>query len=696
MRDLCPDVDGRLASADITDGQHTDSDADFVGDDCDRDPGFCDHLDDDRDGIPDRLDACPTIPVGRHSASDIDGDGVADACDRCLFGDDRDPTLDLTTDADGDAVPDACDNCAGSNPSQADCNLDAEQATLASCGSSCPSRSEIFRGDRCDPTPCGETQVGLSSDLTRRRIDIDGQASVPRGLARTGSRFCRCQHAERGDDLLRRIACRERDQPDPEDPGFFLGECDPLDIATYDDAVEAQHWRWTTLHREGDASPSLRTEYSASYARPIFAGFEPDITAQWIITDDLRRWAMLFPSESRPIAAIPGVLWTHTPGPTSGGNWTAPRERELATHLWSGDLPLVGFEAPDPPPCEGAFAPLIVPDDVCLVCGSELPIPWLAYGGIPRCRELDFDRVMIVIGSRALEPQPGLDVEGIDRFGERPNAKWIPSAETGSWLGREGIRYAAVEDSVQIAEVLNYSPGFGLVPLGQQQCVPGQCDPVPGALAAAAEQIEDVPSARVGAVYVLSSMTRRLWMLGGESDVGDPLPEVWAYDLDARTWEQVPTPVPLGHVLAATWSPAHRSLVILDELARRGRPEARLIGLDARGHWSRVLASWRRGGRNERFELSADPDGGLYIVGHHRRAPFHAVLRVDVEPIGLAPDHVRFRGLAIGRGRVADGGVRASDRGVTVVVVDDVQGAQGVGYEPADFLPDPRADERVF
>ena len=70
----------------------------------------------DNDGIPSRMDNCPT--VANPDQADADNDGVGDACDDDMDGDgilnvlDNCPTVSNTTqqDTDNDGIGDACDN----------------------------------------------------------------------------------------------------------------------------------------------------------------------------------------------------------------------------------------------------------------------------------------------------------------------------------------------------------------------------------------------------------------------------------------------------------------------------------------------------------------------------------------------------------------------------------------------------------
>ena len=60
----------------------------------------------DGDGIPDTIDNCPDI--ANHDQSDVDMNGVGDACQLCMATD--------PTDSDGDGIPDQCDGCDNRQP----------------------------------------------------------------------------------------------------------------------------------------------------------------------------------------------------------------------------------------------------------------------------------------------------------------------------------------------------------------------------------------------------------------------------------------------------------------------------------------------------------------------------------------------------------------------------------------------------
>lgn len=192
--------------------------------------------------------------------TDVDNDGVTDACDNCLpsspgaFQCGRTSTANGTQlDRDQNGIGDLCeidrdcdgvqdvvdvithpefgflrDNCppppsatgfaafAFHNPDQADCHAQA-LVTLNAWEAGIPGHSITQAvGDHCDPQPCplvSTTQTGNGSTGTPLRYDtitVDAYANPPVSGVATDFRFCRCDGAIFGNDSINAIRACER------------------------------------------------------------------------------------------------------------------------------------------------------------------------------------------------------------------------------------------------------------------------------------------------------------------------------------------------------------------------------------------------------------------------------------------------------------------------------------------------------
>ncbi len=723
--DACP-TDTEIA---VERGALVDTDHDRVPDVCDCDRTRYNPLEWSRvggafEGDPDcdfvQNDALTGAPTGFCDGclevfdpfqEDRDGDGLGDACDVCV---DTADVLEGThaQDRDGDRVPNACDNCDVPNPLQNDCNLDAELALWAvACPPgptgepSCP-RSDFVLGDACDPTPCGETQVRTevvgprgSETTVQNAVRVDARAASTHD-GRTGFRFCRCRFTSR-DRLEERRACVTEDEfittlPDGTVVTVTLGNCGPLDVEAYAAATEPRNWRWTTMAFASDpelpagsgTGPLLRAERALAYT-PVAGGgetFATDLWADWDLRDaDVPRWRVAFtePIPDGPLGSLSGVLWTHTPGPPGGGTATA-WERLLASHFWSGRGHM---QTPPPIPSR---EPRLCVEGIAPALGlgpfGPNPIPWIGFAAL-RCPALLDPRLVLRLGPFVFEAQPGFDPQWLGLFA-RPDTSWVAAAEPDAWLPDDDIRYAGLSPSLALTSLLVAQGDDLFDRLGQSPCPPGQCQAIP-ALAAAARS-----AAPAAPTLVLSARRRTLWAL-------EPAAEgalVRALDLELPLWRELSSAgVPLGRVLAATYSATDDALYILDEVdgpGRGRRRDARLLRarVGPRAVSAEVLARWPRATMNDVFALAVDPSGMLYLAAGRAHGPIVALVRFGTDRRGRTVP----TGLHIRTGRLRPEGLRANEHGLTVVLDDVVEGALPVAVGFEELRPDPAAIGRCL
>lgn len=741
---LDPDGDGLVGPHDNCLGLRNipqrDANLDGIGDACDRDS---DGLLNGADNCPDdaNVDQADCDEDGRGDACepDADGDGVPDDCDNCPGAANADQTLDCNADA-----------VAALNRQRVAAGLEPVPVRGDACDPVPCGDTRLRETSSRGPIGRRITMDHLGVDA---RADIDPIPSPFEG--RTLFRFCQCRigrfedtNMDGSDDRFvetetlldeeaARIRCEETDN----------GGCVLNDLAEIRDPAEPTPrpellpWRLTTHTRlDGGADgvppcplpPGPRQPYCVDRYRTALGpeypgeytpyaegdGFLADRTNVWRLHDsDVPRWVLAgFGDPLRDaigsgpglLGSVPGVLWTHTPGSarTSAAEYPFFADRlvqEQASHYWSGRV-LAPIDVPEEVPCPVPFIPFLGTDRICPFCASSFPAPAIGFADLGRCQP-DLDHVGLLADGLLVDPGAPLPMPGLDLF-IADSGPWVAAAESGNWLPREGLRYLSVDAGSSIGRLITEQKAGFEEPLA---CTPDQnCEPFAIDLAAVAVNAPgETPEPRTDYGEVLSARRGVLWIVGGQAaSDGRILDELWAYELAQGRWCHLPPGArpQLGRVLAATYAAADDALWVLDEIPAsldpvgRGRAPprllARLIRLDPGTGSGEVTIEWPRGGRgsrNDRYALSADPDGWLYVVAWRDSGFGHTVLR-----LGPGATTVTIEGWAVGAGRPIERTVRASDQGVSFYARRGPSRVAAVGHRAANLLSTAGGPTRCF
>lgn len=585
--------------------------------------------------------------LGRPTA-DGDADGYVDACDRCPGAPDGPHLAD--PDVDGDRILDGCDVCPR-RESGRDCNRDAELVA-----------GELVIDDVCDTRPCGDAQVrsetrtiGGDAGETFTRIDVDPVAAE-RVSARAGARFCWCTAAEgdRTEDRFRCVAPLLDGSG-----GCGLGR---EFVATYDARSETADNTW---RRPGVSWPDslgvAGTGEAALSFEPTAGHFTPSATATWSMNSDLPRWSALIGVDlgaAHP-DAVPGVVWIHSPGPPAVRGTTGFFEddlRALTSHYSSGSMPRPVSLAFEVPRADLGITPVVpfLPTcpgcpDRCPWCRAAFPGAWLFAAG---------DRVVSNVQGLVRDQASAFDAATLEEVKELRDVPWIASSEPDELLDREGLRWAAIAPDGSNALTVLAGTRLGYVDVSFLP--PGYFDqrpPQPGEMVT----LLDPPSrARFGAV--LSAMRFRLWIVGGvDTATGESRGDLWAFDVLSGRWTYVnlegdPRP---AAVLAATYSPAHDALFVLDEEAG----DVRLLRIDPLSGSIAVVSRFRPRRIADRWAMGADRAGALYVATSSAGELAHRVVRLGSDGALQATRN--------GPGQLASGELRANEQGLTLLTRRD-------------------------
>lgn len=280
------------------------------------------------------------------------------------------------------------------------------------------------------------------------------------------------------------------------------------------------------------------------------------------------------------------------------------------------------------------------------------------------------------------------------RPGAARTRRTAPTPSSRRWLGEDGLRYVKLDATMTVTRVV-LAQG-GILEDKKPVCPQPPCNIIPQAVSTTSASAPRPPT-RQGHASVLSASRGALWVFGGRAESGAELRDLWRWDVASERWRALPMPsgVVLGRVLAATYSPVDDRLWVFDEVApsrARDLGEIRLLALHPDGGAGEVATRWPHRSRNEEFGMSVDPEGALWIAGWPTAGRVHAVLRLVRSGGAWVVD-----GWDLGVGRIHPDGVRAGDRGLSVVAeIDPRRGPELRFHETAGLRRGPGGEHACF
>ncbi len=567
----------------------------------------------------------------------------------CLGGDDPTERAVAHLDTDNDFIPDQRDNCPNvRNTSQKNSNVDSELNQETSTG-----------GDACDAHPVGETQVfgwqsngGGVRSVTTDQIIVDTHRNQAAADLETGLRFCRCFVGDE-DTVQDRLDC-EFEVGDGTGESLLDDVENYYGIASPWNHLSASSWLVEDTNEEcnGPCDP----EAPVSYSRPD-RFFDEEVTFEWNLASDADAWNV---DVSTGQFEMPGVLWTHTPGPWEQAD-DPLADRKLQNHYLTMVLTSdqSGYSAD---PDDVGIGPFLARSPLCPHCDAAFPVPYLAWspclgqGGCSDIPEVRFaDGAWNATGLFTSGSTTGL--------GQVPGT-WFTASEPDDLLHGNGVRYAAIKsDGTQVNAVLNLTSG------GWQKVVP----PAPGTK----------PAARSEFGTVVSAAQNRIYVMGGVNGSGALLQDLWAYNLSTLTWSQISlsgTNKP-NRVLAAAYAPYEAKLIVLDKVISGPTTTYRILRVPVAGGAPTVAGSWTRTTTAPTIFSRAVEPWGMGYVGARGTSSRHRLL-VFAHPGGSS--------LALAQTKQASGtmtnrNIRVDDIVVTLLVPNAGGVPHPVGYVMEDL-----------
>lgn len=641
--------------------------------------------DPDGDGILSPFDQAWTCPA---SANDGDGDGLDDDCDPCPFDPENDADGDgLCAQGPGGALTDNCPY--DFNPSQANCNLEAEKHLTP----------DQLWGDACDPVPCPSD---LAEPTTTKTVQIAGGAMVCRQSDRAPLAG---NDAERAHLDVMPLASHYHGEGDLFGPvsvndvpthAFFCQKSVTMGVTCEDD----DDFRAAERARDARCAPGVAPPSPEACVDPETANVSIEGPAtrfrrltvdRWVSTGSGQKLETYGPHyEDVPVLDY-GVSAPPAPTPSEAQRlrWRADTDRKR----WEQ---LAQIEPTTAPNCEAGIPGARLRGSLLLYAETLVGSPQTTYETgvhgtepddlIPSHYELDYS-------PRRVSCHPGKMLADFD-LGQYLIYRKIPTFDAGDPLLPLGSparadlitvidgHTVALRDDGAVAFVDDFmgpvlsarlgdptTRWFSQVEVDPRQGGADPAFPVAVALELDGSDLVDAAT-RVGGklladsdrghvrtdvvgsphaddyVAVLTGARRGLFVVGGSRPgTQEPTGEIWFTTLRASRWIEVRAAFRPEVVLAATFSFATDQLYVLDTTGG----DLRLTAIDFRRWGARELARWPRSPLFDRYFLTLDLDGQLLLSASSDDLDAHAYARLvdDLEVVTLEGLGLGFGSLVV-------------------------------------------------